>query len=683
MLFTVLQRSTGALALLTALAVVGGLGSATPFAHASEAQQRYLVVVSNSDVAGAEATARRAGASVTESFRNIGMLSVRASQNAATALDRAPGLTVHEDVEVSLARTQNPAPSWGLDRVDQRDLPLSGSSAGSVAHTGQGVWAYIADTGILSAHQEFGGRVAPGMTRIVDGRGTEDCHGHGTHVAGTVAGKTLGVAHAATLIPLRVMDCAGAGVTSDVIAGMDWAIGHHPAGQPAVMNLSVGSSSSVLTDAVDRVTADGIIVVAAAGNSGVDACTTYPAASANAIAVGATNSSDARSSWSNFGPCLDLFAPGESVRSAGHTGTTSVVAMSGTSMAAPHVAGAVALLLNANPSLTTSAVRTALISGATSGKVTSPGTGSPNLLLFVDPQAGVTVTAAPSAPTAPQLSLATTTSGAVNWAQPTTSGTEPITGYAVTLRNASTGAAVASRTVSSGTFTTTFTGLVSGTSYVAAIRAITSTSTSAEALTGTVTTPTAPASVQNLTLAVSGAGALTSAWAAPSSDGGSAVLDYSVTLRNASTGAVVSSRIVSSTTRSVTQTGLTVGTAYRVTVAARNAVGASSALSSASVTAATTSSAVRSVTVSYPATLTTRLSWSAPSSTGGSPILRYEHRVTTTADTSSWTTWTSTGTTRSATITGIARGATRYVQIRAVTAAGAGTIVQVTVKPTI
>jgi hypothetical protein len=360
-----------------------------------------------------------------------------------------------------------------------------------------------------------------------------------------------------------------------------------------------------------------------------------------------------------------------------------VVSMSGTSMAAPHVAGATAALLSGNPSLTPAAATTALLASATLGAVTALGAGSPNLLLYVDPSAGEAVSSPPAAPGSAQIALTSATSAAVTWSAPSDTSGASVTGYSLTLRNASTGATISTRTVSSTTLSSTFTSLLAGTSYQAGVRAITASGASAETLTGTVTAPTAPSTVQNLALAVSGAAALTATWAAPSSDGGSAVLDYSVTLLNAGTGAVVSSGNVSSATRSVSYTGLTVGTAYRVTVVARNAVGSSPASTSASVTAATTPSVVRSVKVSYPASLTTQLSWSAPSSTGGSPILRYEYRVTTTADTSNWTAWTSTGTTRSATITGIARGATRYAQIRAVSAAGAGTVTQVTIKPTI
>ena len=358
----------------------------------TEGFTRYLVVF-RSDVGNPAEAARaavRGGGELGFTFsRALKGFSVTLPEAAADGFLRAmasnPNVDYVEiDRPVSTALVTERAASWGLDRADQRTLPLSGSF--SYSATGAGVHAFVIDTGLLASHIDFRGRVAPGFTAIADGNGTTDCNGHGTHVAGTLGGSTWGIAKGVTLVPVRVLDCAGSGTLSGVIAGIDWVVAH--AARPAVINLSLGGgASSALDTAVANAVAAGIPVVVAAGNSDANACTVSPARELSALTVGATTSGDARAPFSNYGSCLDLFAPGSAVASAWHTSDTASAVLSGTSMAAPHVAGQVALLLEHNPATPPQRIGETLRASATSGLIAGVGTGSPNLLLYAGPTA--------------------------------------------------------------------------------------------------------------------------------------------------------------------------------------------------------------------------------------------------------------------------------------------------------
>jgi subtilisin family serine protease len=376
--------------------------NARPYGASLPIQGQYIVVfkqnVSNPTALSAQLEAQ-AGAQVLHRYQHaIKGFSARMSAQAAEALARNPSVDfVEQDATVSLSEvridpplTQTPA-TWGLDRIDQSSRTLNNQY--TYRYSGSGIYAFIIDTGILAGHGEFGARRVSGFSAFADATGDSDCNGHGTHVAGTVGGNAYGVAKGVTLVPVRVLGCTGSGSLSGVVSGVDWVAGQTTM-RPAVANMSLGSgfSSSVNTAVAGAVTA-GVTMVVAAGNDNQNACNYSPASTPSAITVGSTTNTDARSSFSNFGSCVDIFAPGSSITSAWHTSTTAINTISGTSMASPHVAGAAVLRLAANPTATPVQVAAAVINSAVSGVVTSAGTGSPNLLLqtMADPVSPINV----------------------------------------------------------------------------------------------------------------------------------------------------------------------------------------------------------------------------------------------------------------------------------------------------
>ena len=303
--------------------------------------------------------------------------SARMSEEEALQLSQDPDVRlVEEDSTVELDATQTNA-TWGLDRIDQRDRPLNGTY--SYTSTGSGVNAYIIDTGIRRTHTQFGGRAFAGFDAL--GGSTNDCHGHGTHVAGTVGGSTYGVAKSVRLYAVRVLNCSGSGSNSGVIAGIDWVTANHI--KPAVANMSLGGgASSSLDTAVRNSIAAGVTYAVAAGNSNMNAANFSPARVGEAITVGSTTSSDAKSSFSNYGSIVDIFAPGSSITSAWRTSDTAINTISGTSMATPHVAGVAARYLQNNRTASPATVRNAIVNAATTGRISGLPTGTSNRLLF-------------------------------------------------------------------------------------------------------------------------------------------------------------------------------------------------------------------------------------------------------------------------------------------------------------
>ncbi|GIG67105.1 S8 family peptidase [Phytomonospora endophytica] len=389
---TVARRTVVAAAVLAA--AIGGFASPAPAApetgeirHSGAATAiagSYIVVLHDVTTTEAHSLAGSYGADVDDVYTHaLNGFSATMSEADAARLAADPAVAyVEQNRTVGLTGTQSPTPSWGLDRVDQRNLPLDNSY--TYPNAGAGVRAYVVDTGIRMTHTDFGGRAVSGID-TVDGDGdAADCNGHGTHVAGTLGGTSYGVAKEVTLVGVRVLDCGGSGSYAGVIAGIDWVAGDHDAGEPAVANVSLGGGYDQATnDAVTGAIADGVAFTVAAGNSDADACAGSPSSTPDAVTVGATASDDSRASFSNHGTCLDLFAPGHNITSAWATSDNATNTISGTSMAAPHVAGATALVLGAHPGYTPRQIRDALVADATPDLVTDAGTGSPNRLLHL------------------------------------------------------------------------------------------------------------------------------------------------------------------------------------------------------------------------------------------------------------------------------------------------------------
>ncbi|MFD8616854.1 S8 family serine peptidase [Streptomyces sp. NPDC059513] len=347
----------------------------------------YIVTLKDSavksDSAQGKALAKKYGASIERTYRSaLNGYAVEATAAEAKRFAADPAVaSVSQNRTFTVSATQNNPPSWGLDRIDQRNLPLDQRYT-YPDKAGEGVTAYVIDTGVRISHSDFGGRAFNGYDAIDNDNVAQDGHGHGTHVAGTVAGTAYGVAKKAKIVGVRVLNNQGSGTTAQVVAGIDWVTAN--AVKPAVANMSLGGGAdSVLDAAVQRSINAGITYAVAAGNESTNANTKSPARVADAITVGSTTNTDARSSFSNYGAVVDIFAPGSSITSTWNTSDSATNTISGTSMASPHVAGAAALYLADNPGSTPAQVSAGLVAAATTGVVGNPGSGSPNRLLYV------------------------------------------------------------------------------------------------------------------------------------------------------------------------------------------------------------------------------------------------------------------------------------------------------------
>ncbi|SEQ79241.1 S8 family peptidase [Lentzea albida] len=377
-----------ALALSSVSATAAPEGEIRNLGAPNSVKDSYIVVLKDFSTTSTDDLSAKYGAKVKHSYKSaLRGFSAQMSESQAKRLAADPAVAyVEQDGEVRISETQAPTPSWGLDRIDQRALPLDNSY--TYPNRGAGVTAYIIDTGIRLTHTDFGGRAVSGTDTVDNDADASDCNGHGTHVAGTVGGTRFGVAKDVKLVAVRVLNCSGSGTFAGVIAGIDWVtadVQANPARKPAVANMSLGGGANqTVDDAVSRSIAAGVTYGLAAGNdSGGNACNTSPARTPEAITVGSTDRTDARSSFSNLGTCLDIFAPGRDITSAWLTNDDATNTISGTSMATPHVVGAAAVYLGSSPTATPQQVRDALVDNATSDAVTSPGTGSPNKLLHI------------------------------------------------------------------------------------------------------------------------------------------------------------------------------------------------------------------------------------------------------------------------------------------------------------
>ncbi len=560
-------RRLGAWLAAAALVTGGALLTTTP-AQADAKPGRYIVSTWTAGGAdGAVAKVTRKGVRPSHRFSRVlhGFAATLSSAQLSALRNDSRVRSIVPDEVISIDSTQNDA-EWALDRVDQRSDNLDNTYRYQT--TGAGVTVFEIDTGIRTTHTQFGGRAVKGYNFVEDNADASDCNGHGTHVAGSIAGSTYGVAKQARLVAVRVLDCNGEGYLSDFIAGLQYVVDHQPAG-PAVVNISAGgASNSALDEAVRTVVDEGIPVVVAAGNDDENACFNSPARVSSALTVAATDADDERAYFSDWGSCVDLFAPGVGIRSASDRSDTATESMSGTSMAAPHVAGAVARYLQAYPQASPSAVRRALVGDATSNAVSEAASGSPNKLLYLRS----TTTGVPTSVSTTHSDAARTLT--LKWSPPYGFGAPAVTGYRITRSGTDTsGRSFTTTNLTGAARSYTFGQLRHGTTYTVTVRSLnasgggTVSSTTVKMLAapgkGRVSTPAAGSTNDT-------ASSVTAKWKAPSSGG--KVASYAIEVRRTGT-TTTTKATASSSKRSLKITKLTKNASFVVRVRAVNAAG--------------------------------------------------------------------------------------------------------------
>ncbi len=490
-------------------------------------------------------------------------------------------VSIEQDQKMSLLETETPTPSWGLDRLDQQNSTLDNSFS-YPADPGKGVRIYVVDTGVMASNPDFDGRILPGFDALGQNLQGADCHGHGTHVAGTAAGTKFGIAKAATIVPVRVLDCNGYGYSSSIISGFDWILANNPAGTPAVVSMSIGGGyQPALNAAVKKLYDAGILPVIAAGNSNDDACHYSPSSAPEAFTVGASDANDTRAYFSNFGDCVDIFAPGTNIVSASATNPAGSTTMSGTSMATPHVSGVAALYLAQHPTAKPAEIAQALKDHGILNEINNAQSQFGNILLndnFVRGAEPVVpnpnpILNAPDQVTSVAVGATTSNSATLTWVDGPSDGGSPVTSHGIVA--VPQGSAIGSGFTVNGAGVNSFTvpGLDSNTTYTFTVYArnvIGSGKQSAGVLAKTLIG--APAAPTNLAaIPSSSTAALT--WTL-TNDGGSPVTSYSIEIFNAAN----PKWLVAGSTQATgfTLSGLTAATTYLTRVRATNALGTSS-----------------------------------------------------------------------------------------------------------